>query len=220
MKAYTDQKQASIESLIDSEKKDIELLKNNEGDIDKKMQALYKDFPEEWEKRQKKMAELDEHIKGQNNVEIVRHIKEHLLKKLNLKKTEHENYLKTLKEKLSKCYDDLCKEKLNKIIAWVEKTISNVNKVIEFYEKRMEQYMNKEDIKLMEGAHDPSDEDEDMREEMENQGQFINGENFPEENPSSKNDDTSEELAPSGTNDLESELESESEELMIPAYTN
>jgi len=162
MKAYTDQKQASINSLIDSEQKDIELLKHNEAEIDKKMQELYKDFPEDWERRQKKMAELDEHIKNQNNVEIVRHIKEHLLKKLNLKKAEHENYLKTLKEKLTKCYDDLCKEKIDKIITWVEKTISNVNQVIEFYEKKMEQYMSKEDIKLMEGAHDPSDEDEDM----------------------------------------------------------
>merc|ERR1712078_502856 len=83
MKAYTMQKEASINSLIDSEQKDIELLKNNEAEIDKKMQELYKDFPEEWEKRQKKCRSLDDHIKNQNNVEIVRHIKEHLLKKLN-----------------------------------------------------------------------------------------------------------------------------------------
>jgi len=55
---------------------------------------------------------------------------------------------------------------------------------------------------------------------MENQGQFINGQNFPEESNSSDDNNTSEELAPSGSNDLESELESESEEIMFPAYTN
>merc|ERR1712007_97917 len=110
--------------------------------------------------------------------------------------------------------------KLNKIITWVEKTITNVNQVIDFYEKKMEKYMSKEDIKLMEGVHDSSDEDDDMREDMENQNLFINGENFPEENSSSDNNDASEELAPSSTNDLESELESESEEIMFPVYAN
>ena len=165
---YSAERKAQLEILLENMDKHTKLLKNKEIEIEANIKEFYTGFDSEWEQRQKHIEELDKHIKDHNDVEIVRHIqnwinwaskhKKGLTENLNKKKTE-----------LNECKDDICTDKAQKIIDWIHKTIANMDKIIAFFEKYMERFMDKADIKLMEGEADIEDDDDVMKADKKNQ---------------------------------------------------
>merc|ERR1712007_351735 len=137
-----------------------------------KLKKLYEGFDNEWAERNEKMEELEKHIENHNSAEIVRHIKEHWINKITKHKKDLSEYLISKNTELTECKDDLCKQKVQKIIDWIKKTNDNMDQIISFFQKKMEEYMDKEDIKIMEGVDD-SEDDEVMKSDKKNQNESI-----------------------------------------------
>jgi len=148
---YTTQRKAEIDNILANMDKNSKLIETKELEIDAKLKKYYEGFDDEWKEREKDMQELDEKMKEHNNVEIVRHIKEHWIDKINRHKKDIDQYLADTQAEYDQCKDTVCQEKVQKMIDWVKDTQSNLQKIIDFFTQKMEQYMNKEDIKIIQG---------------------------------------------------------------------
>jgi len=149
------------------------LLEGKEFEIDAKLKKLYEGFDSEWAERMERIKEIDEHLKVHNSVEIVRHIKANYLAKINKHKLEAEGYLHDKNSDLSNCKDSICKAKAQKLIDWVTKNISNLESIIEFFQEKMQEYMSKGDIKIIDGEGDDEEDDEVMKSDKKNQAASI-----------------------------------------------
>jgi len=169
---YSSKRKAELESLLKNMNNHAQLLKDKETEVDSKLKKLYEGFDNEWAERNEKMEELEKHIENHNSAEIVRHIKEHWINKITKHKKDLSEYLISKNTELTECKDDLCKQKVQKIIDWIKKTNDNMDQIISFFQKKMEEYMDKEDIKIMEGVDD-SEDDEVMKSDKKNQNESI-----------------------------------------------
>jgi len=169
---YSSKRKAELESLLKNMNNHAQLLKDKETEVDSKLKKLYEGFDNEWAERNEKMEELDKHIENHNSAETVRHIKEHWINKITKHKKDLSEYLISKNTELTECKDDLCKQKVQKIIDWIKKTNDNMDQIISFFQKKMEEYMDKEDIKIMEEVDD-SEDDEVMKSDKKNQNEAI-----------------------------------------------
>jgi len=149
------------------------LLDAKEVEIDAKIKKFYEGFDSEWAERNKNIKEIDEHLKVHNSVEVVRHIRDHYLKKITDHKKDAEDYLSGKKSELNDCKHIVCKTKVQKLIDWTEKTIGHLQKIIKFFEDKIQQYMTKEDIKIIDGEYDDEEDDEVMKSDKKNQKESI-----------------------------------------------
>merc|ERR1712050_455499 len=145
-----------------------QLLKNKEIEFYNKLKKFYEGFDEEWENRKQKFIELNEYMESKNAVEVVRHIKEHWIDKISSHKKNLNQHLRSKMIELDECKDDVCEQKVQKIIDWLKKAINNMDQIIKFFEAKMEQYMDKDDVKIMEEVDDEED-DEVMESDKKNQ---------------------------------------------------
>merc|ERR1712110_144255 len=115
--------------------KDTKSLENNTSGLEAQLKKFFEGFDKDWEERNAKIAEQDKATKEHINVEIVRHIQEHWIKRVSKRKDELTTYMKEQNKEMIKCGDSKdCKEKVQKIIDWIEKSISNMCKIIQFFE--------------------------------------------------------------------------------------
>jgi len=106
------------------------------------------------------MEEIDRHLDNHNYDEVVRHIKSHYVDKLNDAKEFLNDYLNDKNNELNDCMidDNKCKEKAQNIIDWLKKNMNNIDTIISFFERKMEEYTNK---KVEDDSDEKNDEEVD-----------------------------------------------------------
>jgi len=169
---YSTQRKTELEVLLKNMDSHAQLLKNKEIEFYNKLKKFYEGFDEEWENRKQKFIELNEYMESKNAVEVVRHIKEHWIDKISSHKKNLNQHLRSKMIELDECKDDVCEQKVQKIIDWLKKAINNMDQIIKFFEAKMEQYMDKDDVKIMEEVDDEED-DEVMESDKKNQSESI-----------------------------------------------
>merc|ERR1712066_829687 len=169
---YSTQRKTELEALLKNMDSHAQLLKNKEIEFYNKLKKFYEGFDSEWEDRKQKFVELNEYMESKNAAEIVRHIKQHWIDKISTHKKNLNQHLSSKMSELNQCEDDVCEQKVQKIIDWLKKAINNMDQITKFFEAKMEQYIDKEDIKIMEEVDDEED-DEVMESDKHNQSESI-----------------------------------------------
>jgi len=169
---YSTQRKTELEALLKNMDSHAQLLKNKEIEFYNKLKKFYEGFDDEWKIREQKYIELNQYMESKNSAEIIRHIKEHWIDKITNHKKSLNGHLSSKMNELDQCKDDVCEQKVQKIIDWLKKAIDNMDQIIKFFEAKMEQYMDKEDIKIMEEVDDEED-DEVMESDKQNQNESI-----------------------------------------------